>query len=69
MGEARTLLLEARLADDTRLTGPLRHRLLELKEQVPALSQCRVLAKVLDHWDQWVGNLAPDETGDLFWRV
>lgn len=70
MGEARTLLLEARLAPDGHATDPPRQRVLQLKEQVPALSQCRLLAKVLDHWDDWTGNgLAPDESGDIFWGV
>ena len=42
---------------------------MELKEQVPALLQCRLLTKVLDHWNQWVTNMVPGESGDLFWGV
>jgi hypothetical protein len=69
VGEARTLLLEARLADDADSIEHVKRRILDLKDLVPALSQCRLLARVLDHWNQWVGNLEPDETGDIFWGV
>jgi proteasome accessory factor A len=70
MGEARTLLLEARLADDPGATAPIKGRILELKEQLPALGQCRLLAKILDRWDAWTsGVLAADESGDVFWGV
>ena len=68
MGEARTLVLEARLLADARAAQPLRQRILELKEQLPAPGQCRLLAKVLQRWTEWAsGDLAADETGDVFW--
>jgi len=70
MGEARTLLLEARLAADTRAAEPLRQRVLQLRDLVPALAQCRLLAKVLDRWEAWAGGvLTADESGDVFWGV
>jgi hypothetical protein len=70
MGEARTLLLDARLMADNRSAEPLRRQLLNFKEQIPALAQCRLLTKVLDRWDTWTdGRLAPDESGDIFWGV
>jgi proteasome accessory factor A len=70
MGEARTLLLEARLSPDARSTPAAKQRILELKAQVPALGPCPLLAKVLDRWDAWTsGTLTADESGDLFWGV
>jgi tetratricopeptide (TPR) repeat protein len=70
MGEARTLLLQARLGNDPGATFPLRARVLELREQLPALGQCPLLARVLARWDDWTsGQLEPDEHGDLYWGV
>jgi hypothetical protein len=68
MGEARTLLLEARLLRGARLPATHKSRLLELREQRPALSQCRMLAKILDHWKAWTGG-DPDPAGgpDFYW--
>jgi proteasome accessory factor A len=70
MGEARTLLLEARLSDGLGHAVDVKHRLLELREQLPALANCRLLDKVLGRWDEWTsGRLVADETGDVFWGV
>lgn len=70
VGEARTLLIEARLAGLDAGTHDIRQRILSLKEDVPVLSQCRLLAKILSRWDAWAGNrLSGDGTGDVFWGV
>ena len=70
VGEARTLLLQARLHENARSLIPTKSRLLELASDISALRQCRLLARVLERWDQWAsGELAPDETGDIFWGV
>jgi len=70
MGEARTLLLEARLSGRTGLSPLVHARLLELRNERPALRDCALFAKVLDRWDAWTdGALEPDETGDVFWGV
>ena len=69
-GEARTVLLEARLCDDPAEIVAACDRIRELKEQVPSLSVCPLLARVLAHWDQWAGgDLLPDASGDVFWGV
>jgi len=68
MGEARTVLLQARLDPECARTA--KTRLLELKRQVPALGQCKLLAKVLRRWKTWTnGKLLPDSRGDAFWGV
>jgi hypothetical protein len=70
MGEARTLLLQARVADDPAEVRAIKARVLLLKQQVPALRQCRLLASVLRRWRKWSeGGLQPDRSGDPFWGV
>jgi hypothetical protein len=45
-------------------------RVLELKGRRPALARCRLLCRVLDNWDLWVGgDCPPDSGGDFFWGV
>ncbi|MSU61527.1 MAG: hypothetical protein EXS31_03880 [Pedosphaera sp.] len=68
MGEARTLVLQARLLRDLSATAPIKSRLHELRGLRPALSQCPALAKVLDHWDDWVtAAVDPDGGTDFYW--
>jgi tetratricopeptide (TPR) repeat protein len=68
LGEARSTLLEARLLRNSATTALLKARLHELRGMRPALSRCRLLAKILDHWDAWT-NGGPDPGGgtDLYW--
>jgi hypothetical protein len=70
MGEARSLVLEARILRDLEQAAPLKIRLHELRGLRPALSQCRMLAKLLSQWDLWTTG-APDPNGgtDPFWWV
>jgi tetratricopeptide (TPR) repeat protein len=68
MGETRTLLLEARLLGNRRTTAQHKARLHELRGLRPALSQCKLLAKILDHWDAWInGGADPDGGKDSYW--
>ena len=68
VGEARTLLLEARFAADADQTAAIKQRVIELQQQLPALNQCRLVRKILDRWNVWAGgDRSPDETGDVFW--
>ena len=68
MGEARTLLLEARLGHDPELAARHKTRVQELRGLRPALSQCRLLAKILNHWEAWTNNSPdPDGAQDAFW--
>jgi proteasome accessory factor A len=68
MGEARTLLLQARLLEDAPAIIPIKARLHELRGQRPALSQCRLMGKILDHWETWTrGGPDPDGGADAFW--
>ncbi len=68
MGEARTLLLETRLRRNPVVTAQSKARLHELHGMRPALSQCRLLAKILDNWEAWTSGAAdPDGGTDLYW--
>jgi hypothetical protein len=68
MGEARTLLLEARLASNPTVAARSKARLKELRGLRPALCQCRLLAKLLDNWKEWTNRAAdPDGGNDYFW--
>jgi hypothetical protein len=70
VGEARTLLLEARFSAAADQAAAMKRRVIELQGQVPALNQCRLVRKILDRWQLWAGGQrSPDETGDIFWRL
>ena len=70
VGEARTLLLEARLAAGVAQAAAAKERVLELQRHVPLLQECWLVRKILDRWDAWAGGQrAADESGDLFWRL
>jgi len=70
VGEARSLLLQARLSSDMRLGTQIHQRILQLHEQLPALAQCALLSKVLARWAEWTsGELTRDANGDEFWGV
>ena len=70
VGEARTLLLKARLAPEAALESAIKERVLRLKDQLPALGDCQLLRKIIAGWAAWTdGGLEPDETGDAFWGL
>ena len=70
VGQARPLLLEARFAPDAGQAEAIKRQVIELQQQVPALSQCRLVRTVLDRWNEWTsGDRSPDESGDVFWCV
>ena len=68
LGEARTLLLQARLSQQARVTQALKTRLLDLRQRLPALNQCPLLSKILLHWDRWISGASdPDQGADFYW--
>jgi hypothetical protein len=70
MGETRTLLLEARLLRHLTVTAQHKARLQELRGMRPALSQCRLLAKILSQWEAWTtGAPDPDRGGYILVAV
>ena len=52
VGEARTLLLEARFAAAADRAAAIKQRVIELQQQLPALNQCRLVRKILDRWER-----------------
>jgi hypothetical protein len=72
VGEARSWLLEARLVNGEQ-NGDFRsqahRRVLEIQSQRPALAQCQLLNRILEHWKEWTtGGMLRDET-DYFWHL
>ena len=75
IGEARSMLLEARLvAKSSGITrayysARFHKRLKGLRESCPALAQCPRFNAIIERWDLWVaGEMPPGET-DYFWRI
>jgi tetratricopeptide (TPR) repeat protein len=75
IGEARSMLLEARLvAKSSGITrayysARFHKRLKGLRENCPALAQCPRFNAIVERWDLWVaGEMPPGET-DYFWRI
>lgn len=73
VGLVRTLLLEARLSKTRRAADRRKEQVLDLREQVPDLRSCPLLARILDRWPQWANSCqAVDpvtEHGDSFWLL
>jgi ATP/maltotriose-dependent transcriptional regulator MalT len=69
MGLVRSLLLESRLGRDDQVAAENREIVLGLREQLPALTQCPLLARVLGNWDSWVTGQTPETEIDDFWGV
>lgn len=71
MGEARTILLEARIARDQCEHEAIKNRVTALRSQLPALNRCWLLAKVLENWEAWITGADPagQKPKDFFWGV
>ncbi len=70
VGEARTLLLEARLSDDAEVAAAARSRVEAIRSDRPALAACALLQSIFDHWDAWVGgDPSPQPHPDSFWGL
>jgi len=70
VGEARTLLLEARLCTERRRLPAIRERLEELGRTVPALGCCPLFTSLMSRWDEWTARRhEPDSRGDPFWGL
>lgn len=69
LGLARTFLLEARFQGEGKASCRCWQGLLELRANLPALAECKLLARVLERWDSWTGDPAAAEHGDVFWGV
>jgi hypothetical protein len=69
VGLPRSWVLEARLSDSGETVSRNKLTIQAHQQRVPALSQCRRLALVLDNWDRWVGQEMIDEINDPFWGI
>lgn len=69
VGLATTLLLESRLANGAREMEDNKNQVLELRNALPALRQCPVLTRILDHWDAWTAPDDLDRQREDFWGL
>jgi tetratricopeptide (TPR) repeat protein len=69
VGLATTLLLESRLANGARDVEDNKNQVLEIRSPLPALRQCPVLTRILDHWDAWIAPDDIDRQSDDFWGL
>ena len=68
LGRARILVLAARVCGDRRLASRWRRAVLAYRKTVPAIAECRILARILNSWNSWVGGGTP-EGQDRFWGL
>jgi tetratricopeptide (TPR) repeat protein len=66
---AATLLLEARLSDNSDLADANRNRVLAIRNQLPALRECPTLSRIVDHWDAWINCDQLDLEREDFWGL
>ncbi len=69
IGLVRSLLLLARWEDNPEQVQRLYAEIQALRESVPALVDCPLLASLLERWDEWSGSFEPDDHGDPFWGL
>ncbi|MCC7420470.1 MAG: proteasome accessory factor PafA2 family protein [Planctomycetaceae bacterium] len=69
MGEARTLLLEARIREGAGPQRALRARLAELRSQLPALQECRMTRRITRNWLAWISGGPTIHSRDRFWSL
>jgi len=68
LGLARTLLLEARLGNGG-VAARRRNAVLDLQRELPALAECRLLARILARWEAWTSDPGAAEHQDVFWGL
>lgn len=69
LGEARSLLLEARVREGSGPQRALRNRLKELREELPALRRCRLMKRITRNWQAWISGSATIRSRDRFWSL
>jgi hypothetical protein len=70
MGEARTLVLLARFARESAAAANLKRQIEQIRDDLTALQQCKLLGSILARWSEWTGpDKQPDSHGDFFWGV
>jgi tetratricopeptide (TPR) repeat protein len=69
-GQARSLLLLARLTRNRARRRSAKRQLQLLQQQCPALQDCPLLAQIIQTWRRWTHRQrTPDEHGNVFWGV
>ena len=70
VGQARSLLLLARLTHDRSRRRSVKRQLQLLQQQCPVLQHCPLLTQILQAWRRWTHrHRTPDEHGNIFWGV
>jgi hypothetical protein len=68
LGHALTLLLQVRCGTEGD-AGTLRQQVELYQQEVPALRDCPLLGRILEHWDAWRGGELLAGQGDSFWGL
>ena len=69
VGLVTTLLLEARLSDDQMLIEENKVQVRAIRNELPALCQCPLLDRIMDHWDAWIDPDEIDREQEDFWGL
>jgi hypothetical protein len=69
LGHTNSLLLEARLCNSARRAEAARTKILAHRGELPALAECPLLSRVLEHWDTWTGGEKPTDDDTEFWGL
>ncbi len=66
---AATLLLEARLAGHGPVAEQNKTHVLALQDELSALRQCPLMARIIEHWDTWTQHEPADCENEDFWGL
>lgn len=67
VGEARSLLIEARTSTDPARHRAIRTRLVTLRRELPALKRCRLMRTIARNWRAWIAGENILRHRDRFW--
>jgi tetratricopeptide (TPR) repeat protein len=69
IGLARTILIKARHCSNIRQAANCKNEIIELRGSVPGLQNCRLLERILTHWQQWISEPSAGSQTDTYWGV
>jgi len=69
IGLARSLLIEARRCSNVRRANNCKNELIEIRNSIPGLQNCRLLERILANWRQWISEPSAGSETDNYWGV
>ncbi len=67
LGEARTLLLKARLSSSPAVRRAACRRVVRLRRELPGLKNCRLMRTIGKNWSAWISGENRPRHRDKFW--